>query len=744
MWRLVVCVLCAGAMIQSQQEGDGRQPAYPAEEWSIVAPHEVGLDADLLRQFAELVGGRGCVVRHGRMAYAWGDISRRGDVASAAKPVYAHFIINAVEQGLIESFDAPVQALEPRLAALNSDLGHKDREITWRHMAHQTSCYGVAERPGEAFNYNDYHMALLVDTLFNGAYGVSLDSVDQAVLQPLLTDVLQCQDSPTLLAFGPEDRPGRLAISPRDFARFGLLYLREGLWRDHQVISREHALMVRAEPVPPEVPQSTGAEAEMIEGQRSHGSRQIPDNQCDHLGSYSWLWWINGVDRDGRRHWPDAPRDAFGAFGHGGPRAMVVLPSLDMVVSWNDAAIDTPEEENQALALLAAAADVSASDTAVAQPPLWLRHPNGEPLFMCGPGDPEGFLYRGDLRPDGTRDGDQMELINTLAATGANCIYLMGIRSHGGDGEATHNPFVDHDPSMPLNEAVLDQWHTWFQAMDDAGIVIYFFLYDDGVRIWDTGDEVGEQELAYIRGVVERFQHHHHLVWCVAEEAEEALSPERIRRVAAEIKRWDRWGHPVAVHLNHGIDFTPYADDPNIDQFAVQYNVPTPEDLHSGMVEAWRRARGRYGLNMSECSGHGTGEHARHMSWACAMAGAHVMILSMDIAGTAVSDMQDCGRIIEFMEAAQFSGMSPHDELALADAEWVLAEPGVRCAAYTRNGSRLGVAGFCDRPCDLLWFDPVTGQSLRQEAVTGQGEPLVWQVPEGIGPEVAVSAVVRG
>ena len=39
-----------------------------------------------------MVGGRGCVVRHGLMAFAWGDQARRADVASACKPVFAHFL----------------------------------------------------------------------------------------------------------------------------------------------------------------------------------------------------------------------------------------------------------------------------------------------------------------------------------------------------------------------------------------------------------------------------------------------------------------------------------------------------------------------------------------------------------------------------------------------------------------------------------------------------------------------------
>jgi hypothetical protein len=87
----------------------------------------------------------------------------------------------------------------------------------------------------------------------------------------------------------------------------------------------------------------------MIAGQRSIGGG---NNQCDHLGSYSFTWWTNGVDRDGKRHWPDAPLNAYGAFGHGGIRAMVVLPGLGIVTSWNDSRIKSREAEDEALRLL--------------------------------------------------------------------------------------------------------------------------------------------------------------------------------------------------------------------------------------------------------------------------------------------------------------------------------------------------------------------------------------------------------
>ena len=102
-------------------------------------------------------------------------------------------------------------------------------------------------------------------------------------------------------------------------------------------------------PVPNRVPRTQGQKAERIAGQRSIGGG---NDQTDHLGSYSFAWWTNGVDRAGQRHWPDAPLDAFGAFGHGGVRATVVIPSRDLVVSWNDARVKGRAMENRALQLL--------------------------------------------------------------------------------------------------------------------------------------------------------------------------------------------------------------------------------------------------------------------------------------------------------------------------------------------------------------------------------------------------------
>lgn len=352
--RLLLAIFVASTSLSA---GSAAESAFPGKTWATKTSTQVGMNAEGLKEFSRFVGGRGCVIRHGFMVYSWGDVARRADVASAAKPFYSHLLFKAVEDGRIESLDEKLVRWEPRLGEINEKLGYKDRGIMWRHVANQTSCYQLVEKPGTAYAYNDWQMALFWDTLFLKVYGATNDTVDEQVFHPLLTDRIQCEDNPTMMAFGTGNRPGRVGISVRDFARFGLLYLRKGNWNGTQLINEQHAVMAVTSPLPNSIPRAGNKAAEMIPEQRSVGSRSKPDNQTDHFGSYSWLWWVNGVDRNGTRMWPDAPQDTFGAFGHGGPRAMWVVPSLDIVVSYNDAKLrawssGAQSPTNQAMKLL--------------------------------------------------------------------------------------------------------------------------------------------------------------------------------------------------------------------------------------------------------------------------------------------------------------------------------------------------------------------------------------------------------
>jgi CubicO group peptidase (beta-lactamase class C family) len=333
---LAALLLLSGVFLSRAAAGDVASPLppevviYPGADWQKRTPAEMGLSAVKCKALAALVGGHGCVVRHGYLVYTWGDPSHSGDIASAVKPIISTLLLRAVQRGKVKSFDAPVAEFEPRLRTLG---GGKGAAITWRHLASHTSGYGLGEAPGQAYAYNDFALALYYDTLTRQVYRQD----GTRVLKEQLGDVLGFQDRYTFEAFGPR-RPGRLAFSVRDLARFGLLYLRGGRWRDKQILSPELVRLALSSPVRADMPRTRGQAGPMLAGQRSLGGGK--DQTPVGPGYYSFNWWLNRTDRDGRRLYVDAPPDTYAAVGHGGERALWVIPSLDLIVAWNDSPIN--------------------------------------------------------------------------------------------------------------------------------------------------------------------------------------------------------------------------------------------------------------------------------------------------------------------------------------------------------------------------------------------------------------------
>lgn len=334
--------------------GPSQTQTFPGRHWATRAPESVGLAPEQLRALTNLVRGHGCVVRHGFRVFEWGDVSRSADVASAVKPLLSTLLLMAVQEGRLPSVDAWVSDCEPRLKHLNEG---KDAGITWRHLASQTSGYGLKEPPGAAYAYNDYALALYYDTLMAKVFRTN----GTEVLRSRLAEPLQFEDRYTFEAFGPTDRPGRLAVSVRDFARFGLLWLRGGRWRERQLLWPEHVQMALNSPVPPETPLTTGQEAAMLPGQRSlGGTRNITPVGP---GYYSFNWWLNRTNAAGQRLFVDAPPDTVVASGHGGRRTLWLFPSWDLIVCWNDSRIEDHDRSpgnpdsrgNQAVRLIKAA-----------------------------------------------------------------------------------------------------------------------------------------------------------------------------------------------------------------------------------------------------------------------------------------------------------------------------------------------------------------------------------------------------
>ena len=323
------------AMVFSITGGVVAAEVFPAEHWELQSPREAGMVPEKLKSLETLVGGRGCVVRAGKMVYTWGDQPKSSDVASAFKPLLTTLLFLAIQEGKISSVDELVSNFEPGLKSLNDG---KDAAITWRHLASQTSGYGLAEKPGAAYSYNDFAITLYFDTLTQKVFSESAGRI----LRARLAGPLQFEDPCSFEAFGPKDRPGRLAISVRDFARFGLLYLRNGRWRDQQFLDPKWVQLALHSPLPPGTPLTSGKEAAMLPNQRTlGGSRNITPVGP---GFYSFNWWLNQTNSQGQRLFADAPPDAFVASGHGGMRVLWIIPSLDLVVSWNDSKIDDHDQ----------------------------------------------------------------------------------------------------------------------------------------------------------------------------------------------------------------------------------------------------------------------------------------------------------------------------------------------------------------------------------------------------------------
>jgi hypothetical protein len=371
----------------------------------------------------------------------------------------------------------------------------------------------------------------------------------------------------------------------------------------------------------------------------------------------------------------------------------------------------------------------------------WFAYAGAGKHFLAGAGDPEDFLYRGELLSDGTRRGDQAKIINSLASAGVNGIYFQAIRSHGGDGDATHNPFLNHDPVNGFNEAILNQWQEWIHLLDANGIVSYFFIYDDSARIWDTGDLVSNAERDFVVTLVKKFRNARHLVWVIAEEYEERYTSKRISRLAQLIKEADGRGHPVSVHKLPGIDFSEFANDPNIDQFAMQVSAGSAAELNASVAEAFVASAGRYNLNMSE-NGMGSGSAAREKSWAAALGGAYVMVFEMDGVNSNHQDQEDLGRLKIFMETTGFDTLRPSNDLVAGDALYAAAKPPYEFIVFAKTSAerQILVKSVSSNSYHIRWFDPARGKSLLQ-TLDSDSDTLDLMVPPGFDDQVVVHLV---
>lgn len=290
---------------------------FPGKTWESRDPRRLGLDGPTLDLLAANLGGRGCVVRDGYVAKAWGDQTERGDLLSSAKPVLSTLLFFAIAEKKVKSVHA-------RVADWGWQLLPKDRGMTFWHLANMVSGYARPEPPGAAWAYNDYAIMLYQKTLFDRVFR---DDPKAVAMHPKRLGALGLEDG---LEFLPSNR--RLLASVRDFARIAWFWLHRGTWREKQILPRGFFKAYQKPQVPPYLPHTAQAETNDYLGIGTYGGGS------DHFtnygpGIYGFNWWFNATGglHPESRTWPDAPPDAFMSIGAGGNCA-VMMPSLRMIV----------------------------------------------------------------------------------------------------------------------------------------------------------------------------------------------------------------------------------------------------------------------------------------------------------------------------------------------------------------------------------------------------------------------------
>lgn len=338
----------------SEQETDQGAVLYPEGTWlQYASPEEAGYSSQQLEKAQDYYNQIGIasllVVHNGAILLAEGDVTRRLVCHSVRKSYMNALYGIHVNNGNIN--------LNQTLAELNIDdlspLTETEKEARVVDLlASRSGVYHPAaaepvywtekkpargsHKPGSHWYYNNWDFNALL-TIFEQETGTRFfEEFKQQLADPLQMEEFRLTD--TFYYFEKEKsiHPAyHFRMSAKDMARFGLLYLRQGRWKDQQIIPETW------------VKESTISYSDIsdIDGDRGYG----------YLG-YGYLWWIIGPQLDnGRWH-------QLGMYEALGGQRISVIPGANLVVVFR---IDTYQEKtyevDQFLTLLGMVVDANMS-----------------------------------------------------------------------------------------------------------------------------------------------------------------------------------------------------------------------------------------------------------------------------------------------------------------------------------------------------------------------------------------------
>jgi len=293
---------------------------WPGAQWAFAAPDAQGFSQagiDRAVAYAQRAGSTsGMIVHGGVVVAAWGDTARKVDLHSARKSFMSALIGIAVSRGQIRLDDTLAQLGidddQPSLSATEQQATVR-MLIEARSGVYHATTYETArmkaERPargshapGTFWYYNNWDFNT-AGAIYAKAAGEDIyEAIKREIADPIGMQDYRPSDGRYVSGGGVTQFPAYpFKMSARDLARFALLYLHEGRWRDRQVIPSDWV---------------------------AESTRAYSDTST---GGYGYMWWTS-VPADGVR----GPRaflriPAYWADGYLGQYAIVV-PSLDLAI----------------------------------------------------------------------------------------------------------------------------------------------------------------------------------------------------------------------------------------------------------------------------------------------------------------------------------------------------------------------------------------------------------------------------
>jgi CubicO group peptidase (beta-lactamase class C family) len=230
-----------------------------SDNWEISSPEVEGISSlkvDKLMEmsFLDKATQAVVVIKNGKIIsekYADGyDMNSHGTSWSMAKSYYAALIGISIDKGEIGSLDDPVAIYldyfkDERSKITIRDLLDMSSGLDFPSHEHEKMFFqadhldyakqvGVEKDAGIKFEYNNVNSMLLGDILLE-ATGKKADVLfEERILQPLgINDYKLWKDEKgNVMTYCCVD------MSARDYSKFGLLFARDGLWKDEQLISK--------------------------------------------------------------------------------------------------------------------------------------------------------------------------------------------------------------------------------------------------------------------------------------------------------------------------------------------------------------------------------------------------------------------------------------------------------------------------------------------------------------------------